>query len=415
MLHTTCRRRLAADPRDPSLDSHLVRCADCSAHAERLRAIVDAARDAAPNVPPGLTDHIIAAVGSAAEAPTPLPLHPTRPRTWTPLRAAAAVAAAVALTASAALALRGDTPAEVTTAAPEVALAAATQSLEATTFRFTVHGTVSTRIDVSALPGVDELLPENFGGFDDRLTASEDALDRLPGEAREQLREAWGSLEDLLQDRPFGDRATWPFGDEPIRQTVTFDAEGAVDRPGNARLSGTLALTGDLDADRVHDLEVIVLDGTTYVHDGDRWIRLRSGNSPLPVPMVDPAAPLDALSHLVGPIEDLGTEALDGETVRHLRAEVPMLGSDAFAGPLVDPAGDFTIDVWIGQDDRIRQLQVVSGDLRREGPPISIEMELTVRISDIGEPVEIDAPPADQVRDGDFPFGFGFRFELDAD
>lgn len=96
--------------------------------------------------------------------------------------------------------------------------------------------------------------------------------------------------------------------------------------------------------------------------------------------------------------EIVGTEEIDGVTTTHVRGEVSvddlvdagideMLADFDMTGGSVLEVDSFTIDVWVGDDGIPRRVLLAAEDA----------FEFSMDIRSVGEPVEVVAPPADQV------------------
>lgn len=96
--------------------------------------------------------------------------------------------------------------------------------------------------------------------------------------------------------------------------------------------------------------------------------------------------------------EIVGTEEIDGVTTTHVRGEVSvddlvdagidsmMAEFDMTGGSTID-VDSFTIDVWVGDDGIPRRVVLAAADV----------FEFSMDIRSVGEPVEVAAPPADEV------------------
>jgi hypothetical protein len=200
-------------------------------------------------------------------------------------------------------------------------------------------------------------------------------------------------------------------GEEPITITATgaFDtahtaASATLDLSGLAGLAGPdadplakalLKLAGSVDA---------VAQGTTlYVRpgilgqllggtNGKPWVRIDasafapdgSGPSPFTAETIDPTELLDRLRQAGGTVTEQGREDIRGAATTHYRTSYALDAPATGAGVL---------DVWIDDDGIVRQIRgAVSAT---EGSLIA-----TATLFDLGSPVTITVPPADQVTDG---------------
>lgn len=141
---------------------------------------------------------------------------------------------------------------------------------------------------------------------------------------------------------------------------------------------------------------------------------------------VDPQELLVVLQGLGDDAEIVGTEEIDGVDTTHVRgrfsaanvadAAVDLEGLEEMLGELgsTDAAAlddaVFDVDVWIGDDGIVRRLRFGIDDLAAMDPTADAGayMTVTMNLTDIGEPVEVSIPPADQVTDIEDLFGGAF-------
>lgn len=120
---------------------------------------------------------------------------------------------------------------------------------------------------------------------------------------------------------------------------------------------------------------------------------------------------LDALRGIGGDVEEVGGDVIDGVEVTHYHVVVDLRDAIA-AAPEVSRARaeaalqqfsqlgatEMPIDVWITDGGLpIRQIMRWAPE-GVAGVPDGFEMEMRVDLSDFGTPVEVEAPPADQVQ-----------------
>ena len=141
------------------------------------------------------------------------------------------------------------------------------------------------------------------------------------------------------------------------------------------------------------EIEERVVDGTVYIKAGsllggsaDSWYsvsfdqlrdlgRSAGGDSGAAFDGT-PSSALDALDELAGPVETVGDDTVGGHHATHYRVH------------LDDEGTDTQVDVWIDDHDRVVKLQLTMPD--GEG-------DLTLEVTAFGVPVDVQAPPADQV------------------
>ena len=113
-----------------------------------------------------------------------------------------------------------------------------------------------------------------------------------------------------------------------------------------------------------------------------------------------------------GDVTTVGTETVRGVDTTHYRGTLDVaaaLGqlpadeqgklSDRLDQLGIDPkAISFPVDVWIGQDDLVRRVQLgVDGSTLPGSPADAASGTVTIELYDFGAPVDITVPPADQV------------------
>jgi len=190
----------------------------------------------------------------------------------------------------------------------------------------------------------------------------------------------------------------------PLKGT-TLDAD--VDVVGNA-------LSADLMAPALLNLRVslIVVDGASYLRapilTGDSWVRQPAGGGI----GGDPGAALEGLAAFLArpelqpeklpDVRCAGTDCYSVQftvPVQELRDALGALG-DSIPGLSGNAVGDATVTVGVRKDNL--QLATLSLEVPAGGTtPLTINLELTK----VNEPVTIEAPPADQVKDA--PGGSG--------
>ena len=124
----------------------------------------------------------------------------------------------------------------------------------------------------------------------------------------------------------------------------------------------------------------------------------------------DPRDTLGLFALADGQVEDLGREQVRGDDTTHFRISADVEALLALADPesaenLRDTtgfprSGDLPVDLWIGDDGFVRRYAyMIDGTA---DPDSGFEyMELVTEIYDYGEPIEVVAPAADQVTDGE--------------
>jgi hypothetical protein len=145
-------------------------------------------------------------------------------------------------------------------------------------------------------------------------------------------------------------------------------------------------------------IEQRMVDGVTYLDfgdtglrglaptDGKRWIKLDLGGladalGADPTGAFGPQTPgsaLDMLRELSGDVEQVGKDMIAGHPAVHYRATIDAAGTSS------------PVDVWIDDQDRVVKMQL----LMPEGAG-----ELTMQITEFGVPVDVVAPPPEEVAD----------------
>jgi hypothetical protein len=172
-------------------------------------------------------------------------------------------------------------------------------------------------------------------------------------------------------------------------------------------------------------ISVVFVDGTLFlklpqeVAPGKPWVRI-DPNSNSEVAKVlgsmsdqlsknaDPRAALKTFEN-AGEITDTREEDLDGKPTTHYTITVDV---EKMAANQTDPAvkqameqaiaggmTDFTVDVWVDEEDLPLRFRMDTPTPDGQGGMTSVKMQ--VDYSEWGEPVDITAPPADQV--GEIP------------
>ena len=140
------------------------------------------------------------------------------------------------------------------------------------------------------------------------------------------------------------------------------------------------------------ELEAITIGDTFYFTDPQtgQWETRPGAASALP----NPAAFIMSSAGAVEAAVLVGRESLEGTPVYHLQGILPL---DAFGGP----EGRVQADIWIGvEDSLVRQISAageaplddLSAALGTTGLSGTANVAVTIRFSDYGEPVVIEAP-----------------------
>lgn len=205
-------------------------------------------------------------------------------------------------------------------------------------------------------------------------------------------------------------------------QTVEITAQGALDfAEGDSQL--TLALP-----EGAGELEIRSIGSTLYLKappeaaaalgGGDTpWISIdlaQAGMGQLGsalgggLPTQNPGQMFGFLAGISGELQEVGTETIGGVETTHYSATVDLAalaqaqgtgGAEATAA-LEELLGTSTlpVDVWIDGENLIRQVKMVI-PISGQGEIPGGQVSLVQTLSEFGAPVDITAPPADQVTD----------------
>ncbi|MGH8912667.1 MAG: hypothetical protein ACRDVD_09150, partial [Acidimicrobiia bacterium] len=124
----------------------------------------------------------------------------------------------------------------------------------------------------------------------------------------------------------------------------------------------------------------------------------------------DPTSFLDSFSDAEGTAEEVGPEEIRGISTTRYRVVLDeswreSLSAEELAdleaqGPL--PTTSFPLDLWIDDDGLVHRMAMEVDGAEMTGAEAGEEFEsmtMTFDFFDFGQPVEIEAPPADQVSD----------------
>jgi hypothetical protein len=209
---------------------------------------------------------------------------------------------------------------------------------------------------------------------------------------------------------------------------ITLTANGAVDfESGDSEL--TMEFGGMFSSFLPSGIQTRTVDGVAYVHlpmglpSGKEWVAVDSkklggagSNTALDIGgSADPKKLLAYLEKVSDGVQEVGTETIRGVETTHYSAEVD-LGKAvdradvprALRGAVDEIAGKVgtvPVDIWIDDDDLVRRQQMemdfgsllpgASGATGQSGSTPTVT--LTLDLYDFGAPVDVEAPPADQV------------------
>jgi hypothetical protein len=189
--------------------------------------------------------------------------------------------------------------------------------------------------------------------------------------------------------------ATVTFGGQ--QGSISGDFSGSPDEPSSMAMDMRLKVAGK-------DVEIRLVKQVLYVHapgmpghSSKPWLKLDLSDPSNPLSSIlDSANPKSFTSYLqaVKGFKDRGAETVDGVSTRHYTVTIvtakAMADSPAFKGQDLSKLGlpkTVTGDVWLNSDNLPVKMVVAIGSLG----------SFEAHFSKYGEPVSIDAPPANQV------------------
>jgi hypothetical protein len=237
-------------------------------------------------------------------------------------------------------------------------------------------------------------------------------------------------------------------------KTAQMSASMSIDmpllpNPVQFTMDGPLALDGsraDLEMDMSSMLSMIpgapaslvvearVVDGVTYIDFGDffgalahgravppalqgiKWLKVDVASAAGTPSGTSPGSFTQYLQYLRGVaagVREIGGETIRGVATTHYQAQIDkshlldQLGKARDSLPsaeqklldqgLVGVDSDPTVDVWIGNGDHLVHRLMLALDMTAAGQ--SMHMNMSLDLYDFGVPVDVQAPPASQVRD----------------
>ncbi|MDH6541463.1 LppX_LprAFG lipoprotein [Streptomyces sp. SPB4] len=186
------------------------------------------------------------------------------------------------------------------------------------------------------------------------------------------------------------------------------------------RLKPTVAMSMTMDSpdEPGEKVAIRLVDGAMYMGSGTQWLKFDfKALAPEQAKELDslgsaqqgqnPADAADSLSASKD-LKKVGEETIDGQKTTHLAGTVSLdelKTRSAASAPeakerqekslaALEQQGikSLTMDIWIDEADQAKQV-------RTQGQGTSGPMDITIKFKDINKPVEIAAPPADQVTD----------------
>ncbi|MFD3759400.1 LppX_LprAFG lipoprotein [Streptomyces sp. NPDC058622] len=206
-----------------------------------------------------------------------------------------------------------------------------------------------------------------------------------------------------------------------LRYTMSGSTAGrAISGEASMRLKPAVAMSMTVASPETpgKDVGIRLLDGVLYLGSEGKWMKFD-----LRAMAPDQAERLDALGagqqgenpgdkagdlSAAKDLKTVGEETIDGQKTTHLTGTVSLdqlKGQSAATTTeakarqdrnlkMLEAQGikELTMDIWIDESDQTRQF-------RTRGQGTSGPMDVTVKFLDVNKPVEITAPPADQVVD----------------
>ncbi|MEU9142732.1 hypothetical protein [Streptomyces sp. NPDC048349] len=206
-----------------------------------------------------------------------------------------------------------------------------------------------------------------------------------------------------------------------LRYTMAGDAAGQkITAEASMRLKPTvgMAMTMDSPEKPGEKVGIRLIDGAMYLGSDGKWLKFDlKALAPEQAKQLDslgsaqqgqnPADTADSLS-AAKDLAKVGEETVDGQKTTHLAGTVTLEDLRAASAASAPEAKErqeknikaleaegiksLTLDIWIDEADQAKQV-------RTRGAGNSGPMDLTIKFLDVNKPVEITAPPADQVID----------------
>lgn len=244
----------------------------------------------------------------------------------------------------------------------------------------------------------DGMLQVSARGADARQGASP-ALLQVAAARTVALDTGKASVDVRIENAP---NATGPIA---LHADVQFDAAHRT-ASATTDLSPLAGLAGDANgsgAERVlssllGQVQVVVADGTVYVkpgavgsllNGGKPWFKAdgldKATGEPIDLQGIDPNRLLDELRQAGGTVTEVGPAEVRGVPTTQYHATFTPENVPDLNGPV-------EADVWIDGDGIIRKVQTA-------GTYDNAKITATAELFDLGKPVSVQAPPADQVAD----------------
>lgn len=232
--------------------------------------------------------------------------------------------------------------------------------------------------------------------------------------------------------KPFSITGSGAFDLANKRSQMSFDLGGLIDAAtADAGSDDGLALLGDGKIEIITDGDAVYLHAAVFSaflggDDAKPWIKLPADQGggevtdQLSSGLSDATSLLDLLRDNGATVTDEGQADVQGESTHHFKATISVAAAlaaapaeskakaQAFIDQLGAKAGDaqIPVDVFVDDQGYVRRLQMTfDGDLYSSlvggdgAPPSAGGMAFTLDFLDLGQSVDIQPPPADQVGD----------------
>ncbi|WP_030773776.1 LppX_LprAFG lipoprotein [Streptomyces sp. NRRL F-2664] len=206
-----------------------------------------------------------------------------------------------------------------------------------------------------------------------------------------------------------------------LRYTLSGDAAGKrISGEAAMRLKPTVAMSMTMDSPEKpgEKVQIRLLDGAMYLGAESKWLKFDlKALAPEQAKQLDslgsaqqgqnPADTVDGLS-AAKDLKKVGDETIDGRRTTHLSGTVSvdeLRSRSAASTPEAKERQEknvaaleaqgiktLTMDLWIDDNDQAKQV-------RTRGTGTSGPMDITIKFLDVNKPVEVTAPPAEQVVD----------------
>ncbi|MFC9583837.1 LppX_LprAFG lipoprotein [Streptomyces yangpuensis] len=206
-----------------------------------------------------------------------------------------------------------------------------------------------------------------------------------------------------------------------LRYTISGDAAGQkITGEAAMRIKPTVAMSMTMDSPQKpgEKVQIRLLDGAMYMGSESKWLKFDlKALAPEQAKQLDslgsaqqgqnPADTADSLS-AAKDLKKVGDETIDGQKTTHLSGTVSvdeLRSRSAASAPEAKERQEkniaaleaqgiktLTMDLWIDENDQTKQV-------RTRGAGTSGPLDVTVKFLDVNKPVEVTAPPAEQVID----------------